>query len=75
MFYKSLKPKHIKLFSILFGVYVLLGAISLIAVFRMPIIDMIDMLTLLSFSSIIAVFLSFISMAISDRTKYYRFYI
>jgi len=75
MFYESLRFIHIKLFYILFGLYVLIGGISLLSIFNMPIIDMIDMLTLLSFSSIIGAFLSYISMAISDRATYYKYYI
>jgi len=74
MFYGSQNFKQIKLF-LLFGLYVLLGGVSLIVIFNMPIIDMIDMLTFLSFSFIIGVFLVYVSMAFSGKAKYYSFYI
>jgi len=75
MFYRSLKSKDNRLFILLYSIYVVIGGVFLITIFNINVIDMIDMLTFLSFSSIIAVFLSYITMAISDRTKYYSFYI
>jgi len=75
MFYGSVTDKQTKLFFSLLGLYVLLGGVSLIAIFNMPISDMIDMLTFLSFSGIIGAILSYISMAIADRAEYYNFYI